>query len=398
MKKQLSEVWRSLPQWLIPDWISPQVVDEEAEHLAALPAGMTQELERQLRLLPPPLPYRQAIQRSTRQALQDWQANPETVSNCLAVLACPVESIALILKESLQDYLQDCDVHFLLGGYHRPPQALDIAGHLQRELVPEQKEDAAEPAAPVTQDDLQDVRLQINVIPSLEPCFLRCIQGWEGIEYVQNLAAQDTVHFWVFGCNHWAWTFLDKVCQVSAYLEKTEALPQLSGSDLSKWLHPMTSTAIERADEEPLRLEITADDEAYWDALASLAEGNATTAAYLWLQTLRIETEQLSSDGTLPAETHQVDIVTRKPTLPSLMSLEVLDRYLLHALLVHREMTRSQLALSMGENERVIRSRVQVLQREGLIRQTGRWLRVHPAHYPKLYSELGNNNFLIGQA
>ncbi|MEM6435444.1 MAG: hypothetical protein AAF773_16565 [Cyanobacteria bacterium P01_D01_bin.115] len=58
----------------------------------------------------------------------------------------------------------------------------------------------------------------------------------------------------------------------------------------------------------------------------------------------------------------------------------------------------SDLALSLGENERTIHSRVQVLQRAGVIVQQGRWLSVHPAHCPKLRSELGNNNFLIGKA
>ncbi|MEO1182498.1 MAG: hypothetical protein AAFX51_17000, partial [Cyanobacteria bacterium J06636_28] len=70
----------------------------------------------------------------------------------------------------------------------------------------------------------------------------------------------------------------------------------------------------------------------------------------------------------------------------------------LHSLLIHREMTRSHLAHSLGEAERNIRSRLQVLRREGIILQRGRRLSVHPAHYPKLYSELGNNNFLIGKA
>ena len=61
-------------------------------------------------------------------------------------------------------------------------------------------------------------------------------------------------------------------------------------------------------------------------------------------------------------------------------------------------MTRSHLALSLGEAERKIRSRLQVLRREGILLQRGRRLSIHPAHYPKLYSELKNNNFLIGEA
>jgi hypothetical protein len=396
--KQLSGLWRSLSQWLTQQWATAPAVTESEEQWAALPAGITQALTQQLQALPPPAPYTTAIQVATREALQAWQANPETVSNCLVVLASPVDAIALVLKEGLQDYLLDYEVRFFFSGYHRPPNALAVTGHLQRELAPEQPSEGTQPEMPMTQTDIHDSRPQVNVIPSLEPCFLRCIQGWQGIEYLQNFITQDDSCFWVIGCNHWAWTYLDKVCQVGAYLERTLALPQLSGDDLADWLRPMAEVVLPREPDAALTLQIAQDDTTYWETLASVAAGNATTAAYLWLQTLRIEAAQLAPDGTLPPDISSLAITPRKPKLPSLMSLEALDRYLLHALLLHGEMTRSHLALSMGEDERIIRSRVQVLRREGLIRQTGRWLTVHPAHYPKLYTELGNNNFLIGQA
>jgi len=106
---------------------------------------------------------------------------------------------------------------------------------------------------------------------------------------------------------------------------------------------------------------------------------------------LRLDAELLTPAGTLPTDTTALEVVTVKPTTPSLMSLETLDRYLLHTLLMHGEMTRSHLAFSMGDDERQIRSRVQVLRREGLMRQMGRRLTVHPAHYPKLFNELSNN-------
>jgi len=396
--KTIANVWRSLPQWLTQQWQVPPAVTETEAQWAALPAGMLQGLTQQLQSLPPPSPYETAIQLATREALQAWQANPETVSNCLVVLGAPVDAIALMLKESLQDYLLDYEVGFFLSGYHRPPNALEITDHLERELAPQSLPDDDPPTAPVTQSEVHASRPQVNVIPNLEPCFLRCIQGWQGIEYLQNRITQDDARFWVVGCNHWAWTFLDKVCQVGAYLERTVALPQLSGADLAAWLQPMAEVVLPRSADASLTLQIASDDDDFWQGLASVSAGHATTAAYVWLQTLQIEAAQLSPEGTLPPDLTELEIVPRKPKLPSLISLEALDRYLLHALLLHGEMTRSHLALSMGEDERMIRSRVQVLRREGLIRQTGRRLTVHPAHYPKLHSELGNNNFLIGQA
>jgi hypothetical protein len=145
-------------------------------------------------------------------------------------------------------------------------------------------------------------------------------------------------------------------------------------------------------------LQITTDGDTYWAALASAAKGISTVAAHLWLHSLHIKAVDLAPEGTLAADATAVYLWQTKPMLPSLMSLTVLDRYILHSLLLHGEMTRSHLALSLGEAERTIRSRVQVLRREGIILPRGRRLTVQPAHYPKLYTELGNNNFLIGQA
>jgi len=398
VRKELPALVRSLPHWLANQWFLSRAAAEDDDHLTAIPADIIQALTPKLQSLPTPHQHQEAIQLSTRAALKAWQANPETASNCLVVLGSPVESTALMLKESLQNYLLDCDVRFFLSGYQRSADPLDITGHLQRELVPDQEHAPPETKVPVTQTDLHESLPRVNVIPSLEQCFLRCIQGWEGIEYLQNLVTQDTARFWVFGCNHWAWAFLDKVSQIGAYLEQTQTLPELSGEALLQWLQPMLTTEVKRPDDQSLEVHIAAGDEAYWKSLASLAGGNAHTAAYLWLQTLRLDAELLTPAGTLPTDTTALEVVTVKPTTPSLMSLETLDRYLLHTLLMHGEMTRSHLAFSMGDDERQIRSRVQVLRREGLMRQMGRRLTVHPAHYPKLFNELSNNNFLIGQA
>ncbi|MEL6402414.1 MAG: hypothetical protein AAFR26_25555 [Cyanobacteria bacterium J06626_4] len=380
----------------LPPWLSNYAIAEADAGLAELPAGLQQELMLKLNALPVPQPYQRAVRQATRQALKAWQANPETTSNCLVILSQPVEAIAAIIKASLEDYLLDCDVRFFLRSYRRPPDPLSILSHLQRELEPEQANEQAAPAAPITETDLQEHRPTVMVIPSLEQCFLRCIQGWEGIEYFQQLGTQDTSRFWVFGCNQWAWTFLSKVCQVDAYLEQTVSLPALTDDDLETWFASLMAFSMSRPDAD-LTLQIS-PDEAHWSTLASLSSGTSTIAAQLWLQSLRLEETDLTAEGTLPAEVQQAELRATRPSLPSLTSLTVMDRYLLHSLLIHRLMTRSHLALSLGENERTIHSRVQVLQRAGVIVQQGRWLSVHPAHYPKLRSELGNNNFLIGKA
>lgn len=376
----------------ISTWFSPATSSEPAEDLLDAPPGILNSLGEKMAKLPPPEPYQTKIRTALVQALQEWQANPEFENNSLVVLGRPVEDIAPILKASLQE-LPDCEVRFFLGGYMRPADPLTVPPHLKRELKPQ--EDASdEIATPVTQTDLDNQVPTIMVVSSLEQCFLRCIEGWEGIEYLQNLSTQDSSRFWVFGCNRWAWVFLERVCQVSAYLEQVAALPSLSGAELKAWLMPLLETELKTPGP---RVQVAETSDSYWNNLANVTNGVASTAAQVWLKSLQIPAADLTDDGAVVDGTDRVELLPAKPTLPGLMDLEAMDRYLLHSLLIHREMTRSHLAISLGEAERNIRSRLQVLRREGIVRQRGRRFSVHPAYYPKLYSELGNNNFLIGK-
>jgi hypothetical protein len=367
----------------LPRRFSQAQAPDPAATLAELPPGLRYHLGERIKQLPIPQDYLTAVREAVKGALHAWQVSPDTSNNSLVFLSSPVEAIAPILKASFQDdALPEYEVRLFLGGYQRPPEPLTILDHLKRELEPEQAKGTVTEEAPPT----------VMVIPSLEPCFVRCIQGWEGIEYLQTLASQDVSRFWIFGCNHWAWTFLEKVCQVNAYLEQVTFLPELTAEALQNWLEPLLADSL--ADSPNLQLQ---PDQGLWENLASLAGGWSTTAAHLWLQSLRLQSSDLNEDGAISEEKTAVELQFIKPVFPSLISLEPLDRYILHALLIHQDMTRSHLALSLGEAERRIRSRVQVLQREGIIIQRGRRLTVHPVHYPRLRSELANNNFLVGK-
>ena len=377
--------------------VSHHASAELAAALVSAPPGVLNSLSEQVTQLSTPQPYQATIQAALVEALQDWQANPELENNSLVVLGRPVEDIGPILKASFNQAFPDCEVRFFLGGYQRPPDPLTVPQHLRRELEPDSREEPGEVVTPVTQADLDNHVPTIMVVSSLEQCFLRCIQGWEGIEYLQTLSTQDTSKFWVFGCNHWAWSFLERVCQISAYFEQVIALPQLSGPELKTWLMPLLEVDLETQADGPM-IQVAAASDSYWLSLANMAEGIASTAIHLWLKSLQIQAAALTEEGAVADETALVELMPTKPMLPGLTALEAMDRYLLHSLLIHREMTRSHLAISLGEAERKIRSRLQVLRREGIIRQRGRRFSVHPAHYPKLYKELGNNNFLIGKA
>lgn len=391
VRKQLSSFFQT-----IPVWFSHSASSEPTEEFVNVPPGVLNSLREQATNLPIPQTYQTTIQQALAQAIQDWQANPEFENNSLVVLGRPVEDIGPILKASLHQEFPDCDLRFFLGGYQRPSDPLTVPQHLKRELEPDEQ-DPGEIAPPITQTELDNHVPTIMVVSSLEQCFLRCIQGWQGIEYLQTLSTQDPSRFWVFGCNHWAWVFLERVCQVSAYFEHTIALPKLSGTELQTWLMPLLDANLETQSTGPM-VQIATGSSGYWNSLAGVADGIASTAAQVWLKSLQIRAEALTEEGAVADEAALIELLPTKPALPGLMALEAMDRYLLHSLLIHREMTRSHLAISLGEAERNIRSRLQILRREGIIRQRGRRFSVHPAYYPRLYSELGNNNFLIGKA
>jgi hypothetical protein len=378
---------------------SPPQVTEPDEALANVPSGVLNELRQKMGQMPVLQPHTIAVREACTEALKAWRADPEIENNSLVVLSQPMEAIAPILKASFQEDFQNCDIQFCLSGYQRPNDPLTITDHLRRELEPEETPANEAPSAPATEKDIEETKTTVVVVPNLEQCFLRCIQGWEGIEYLQSLVAHDTARFWIFGCNFWAWAFLDKVCLTSAYFEQTLVLPELTGDDLRTWLAKLIDTPLETAIPECSELRVEAHDEDdYWNYLADSAKGFRPTAVHLWLRSLRMPATDVTAEGTLASDADKIRLIPTKPEQPELMTLEVIDRYLLHALLIHSEMTRSHLALSLGESERTIRPRVQVLQREGIILQRGRRLSIHPAHYPKLYSELQNNNFLTGQS
>lgn len=399
----------------VETWFSQAQTTDENDRLQLPPLPVRTLLLQEIPRLPSPPAYLQTVRRQVTTAVSAWQNNLEA-GNSLVWLGSPVEPIDQILHQSFQSWQppanQLLQLQQPLTDPFRCRDPLAIPALLHNRLVPDQTKIEAEPIPdqaddPQFQGESLDCRRTVVVIPALEVYFLRCIQGWEGIEYLQNLITQDRSRFWVLGCNHWAWVFLDRVCRISAYLEQVESLPQLDGGALQDWLTPLAEPVVASDRSTEADPDSVPGRESDWQALASLSGGISTTAAYLWAQSLRIRAEDLIpelealEDGeliSLTALTTQMSLNLRsvKPTLPGLTSLEPLDRYLLHSLLMHRQMTRYHLAQSLGESERQIRSRVQVLRREGVLLQQGQHLQVNPAHYPKLRSELSNNNFLIG--
>ncbi|MDB9375211.1 hypothetical protein [Nodularia sphaerocarpa] len=378
-------------------WLSQAKTTNPDNLLNKPPEEIIQEFSQKLGKLSPPLEYRTTIQETLTSALADWQQNV-TSANSLVILGCSVEPIAQIIQDSLTDELsQDLQIIYPLALCQRSPDCSSLETAINQALSSQTESQSADYGGDAHPELTQ--RQTLVVIPCLAQCFLRCIEGWEGIEFLQNAVVKDKSRFWLIGCNYSAWTFLNQVCQVSAYLEQVQPLPKLKGDALQKWLAPLTAELASEDDDAEM-------DIIYWKSLASLASGVSSVAAQLWLQALRIRAADIPDavSESKPALTPQgvtleisVNLRQTKPILPSLPDLTATDRYLLHSLLLHGLMTRSHLALSLGESEQIVRSRVQMLQSAGVIVQQQEQLNIYPAYYPSLKTELINNNFLLGE-
>ena len=405
---------QSFWHWL-ETWFSQAQKTDSEDQPQRPPAAVTALINQKLQTLPPPAGQITAIQTLAQEAISTWQ-DQRDAENSLVILSSPVEPIEAMIKTALKDWQLDPDRsitwNWPFAEDYRCRDALAVPSLLHNRLDPTKAEADDMPTdgdAEMSEDPADDLenRQTVIVIPALEFNFLRCIQGWEGIEYLQNLITQDRSRFWILGCNTWGWTFLDRVCRVGAYLEQVKPLPPLTGEDLQTWMHAIAKDIVTPETTEDADAPPVFGSGSYWNALAGLSSGISTTSTQLWTRSLRTPkdmAEQLedldlggvqSLEELLDHRSLRLNLV--KPTLPGLMNLEPLDRYLLHSLLIHRRMTRDHLAQSLGETERLVRTRLQVLRREGVILQSGDEVQVNPVHYPKLRSELSNNNYLIGE-
>lgn len=388
--------FRSSLNWF-QSWLSQAKTTNPDNLLNKPPEEIIQDFSQKLDKLSSPLEYRTTIQETLTSALADWQKNV-TSANSLVILGCSVEPIAQIIQDILTDeFSKSWQIIHPLALCKRSPDCSSLETAINQALFSDTESHSADYGGDAN-PELSE-RQTLVVIPSLEQCFLRCIEGWEGIEFLQNAVVKDKSRFWLIGCNYSAWMFLDQVCQVSAYLEKVQPLPQLTGDALQTWLAPVTQELVVEDQKTDIDL-------GYFKSLANLASGVSSVAAELWLQGLRIRAADIpdavsESKGTLTPEGVNleipVDLRQTKPILPSLPDLTATDRYLLHSLLLHGPMTRSHLALSLGESEQIVRSRVQILQSAGVILQQQDQLNIYPAYYPSLKTELINNNFLLGE-
>lgn len=364
-----------------------QEIQEPEKSLIELPPHLASKLVAAVDELPTDNPDMEAIQSKLDEAVEKWRKNPQAADNSLVVLSSPVTTVSRILVESLQDWASKREIALRpLQWISRPEKAENIATRLRQQLG----------RGLSTADSKQQ---EIVVISNLSWCFLRCVDGLDGIDYLQDVLLQDDSRFWVIGAGKVSWEYLNHVSHFKAYCGQSLDLPELTGEQLQEWFEPIVSEQNIHFAKPDIEFSNNNEDESYKDRyfnrLASVSEGVNTVAAQVFLRSMRYQAKETDDDKN---EKGEGILQAQYPELPNLPRLDADEHYILYSLLLHGDLTLSALSESLGDEKNLVKGQVQTLRRKGLIEQKNQILTINPIHYPRLKSELANNNFIIHES
>lgn len=401
---QLQDIVKRVKNWFpkAQEQLKDQANELEAKltdsELNPLSTEQLNPIQKDIAALPHPEPYQRAICSKLTKLLTQWQQGGDY--NCLVVLCHSTEDMNSLFHQTLSSYsMDDSFVIHTLPWSHRPEDYSTILTQLQEEIAP-------------TEDDTPPH--QLRVIPDLSWCFLRCLYGLDGVEWLQETLFQDQSQFWLIGCNYWSWQYLNCVYQWDAYFEQILELPALEPLEIKQWLQPVTEKLAFNFEDDTDSSQSSDSEEEEWNSkaerkyferLAKVSLGTGPTIAQLWLNSLRqqeVEEQEETPEAHISAESESQAIILARVDLPSLPQLTKGDRYLLFSLGLHGNMTLNQLIFSLGEHvtlfaagEGLVQAQVQVLRRAGLIQNRQGWLSIAPIHYPRLERDLQDNQFLV---
>ena len=225
-----------------------QIRPEPEEALANLPQSMADDIVLETDKLAVPPPYAEAIARCLDEHISAWQKSPTTTPNSVVVLGHPISSISRILVGGIEQYRSEhreeaADKPLainLLDWVERPPKSTNIATQIKEKLgQPEHDEhpDDYRDGSGAREDELTDLNLAI--IPNLSWCFLRSVEGLEGIDYLQDTLLRDRSQFWIIGSGQVGWDYLNSTLKLDAYCGTAINLPALSAEQIQDWLMPI---------------------------------------------------------------------------------------------------------------------------------------------------------------
>ncbi len=375
-----------------------QETQEPERSLIELPQEIRAKLIERSEALPSNPGDQKAIADKLNEAFELWRANPENANNSIVIISSPVTAVSRILAETLENWAEQKQIPIRLMPLKARPDHVDmIKSKLKHYLEPE-----------LVEEDAETHQSEVVVIPNLSWCFLRSLDGLEGIDYLQSrLFDSFKDRFWIIGGGQVGWKYLNSVCNIEAYCGEVFTLPALNSEQLQEWFDPIVNDLDITFDSPRIDQKILDGDKDnktnYFNRLADISNGVSTVAVQGFLKSIRYqetEAEQRLPDKLEAYELQkspQKIIVAQIPKLPELPELEPADRYLLYSLLLHGDLTISALAESLGDLQAEVQARVQVLRHQGVVEQRGKMIKINPIHYPNIKKELTSNNFVIDQ-
>ena len=368
-----------------------QLTQEPERSLLELPPEERKKLVDAIENLPSNPTDQKAIAEAIDQAFARWHQDPSNEDNSIVVLSSPVTSVSRILAETLEDWTQQKQLFLkLLPLTARPDEIASIKAKLENYLQSPASDAKEQP--------------EVIVIPNLSWCFLRSLEGLEGIEYLQSLLCDSSTNrFWIIGAGQVGWEYLKCVCALEAYCGKVFTVPAIAPRDLQSWFDPVIDQLGIVFDTPRIDKQLLDEDKdnqtSYFDHLADISQGISTVAVQGLLKSVRYQEldENDENDNQEDNRSDSKKLVAQTQKSPKLPSLESADLYLLYSLLLHGDLTIAALAESLGDSESETQARVQLLRRQGLVQQQNKVLKINPIYYPRTKQELASNNFIINQ-
>ncbi|MEM9508419.1 MAG: winged helix-turn-helix domain-containing protein [Cyanobacteria bacterium P01_E01_bin.35] len=391
--KTIARMLKRFYQWLsnrrhfLFSWYTKdsQETQEPERSLVELPSDLRNQLVEAVENLPNNPADQNIILSKLDELFESWRNDPKNSSNSIVILSSPITAVSKILADTLEEWTKQKDVSLKLLPLDARPLAINsIKSKLEYHLAQESRENQV------------GSQLEIVLIPNLSWCFLRSLEGLEGIEYLQSLLCEDTEgRFWIIGGGKVGWEYLNSVCALEAYCGEVITLPKISPEDAQEWFEPVV-TQLNIAFEEPrLDKQLLDGDKdnqnSYFKLLTDLAQGVSTIMVQVFLKSICYQETDES------AQSEVKTLIAKTPKLTKLPSLESDDRYLLYSLLLHGDMTIQELAESLGDARAEIQARVEMLRRKGVVEQKEQILKINPIYYPQLKRELASNNFIINR-
>ena len=249
----MSSKIRSFRKWLIGQryfrvaWFAKdeQILPDPEEALANLPKAIADNIVAETDHLPVPSHYEAAVVEVLKQTISQWKKRPSMVPNSIVVLGHPISSISRILLSSIEKYNNEEEIDDqalevnLLDWVERPPKTNSIAKQIKQKLGRPEHEDIDDykDGSDISKEDMS--ALNLAIIPNLGWCFLRSVEGLEGIDYLQDTLLRDRSQFWIIGSGQVGWDYLNSTLKLNAYCGSVIELPALTGEQIQDWLTPL---------------------------------------------------------------------------------------------------------------------------------------------------------------